>query len=179
MALDLTDVTLTTVPAHSTDHPRLVELINAAFFVYPFMKEPRTSPEGIAEELCDGAMFVLASDSNANVIGCAMVRPVSGVDWGVEPLPEPANHASGAYLGLVAVDPAARKGGVGKRLVAAAEDAARALGYHAMLLGTLAEMGNVAYYEAMDYHTVAAYEFEAGHWGVSIPHNYHIMERLL
>jgi GNAT superfamily N-acetyltransferase len=178
MPFDPAHVTFTTIPARDADRVRLAELVNAAFFVYPFMSGPRTSPEGIAEECGDDANFVLAMHGGATR-ACAMVRPALGIEWGVEPVPAAATDPCALYLGLVAVEPAIRKSGLGKRLVAESERAASERGGRAMVLGTLAEMGNVTYYEALGYRSLAQYPYETGHWGISIAHTFHIMEHTL
>lgn len=178
MPLDPAQATFTTIPAREADHVRLAELVNAAFFVYPFMSGPRTSPDGIAEECGDEATFVLAMHDGAT-LACAMLRPATGVDWGVEPVPAAATDPGALYLGLVAVDPGVRKSGLGKLLVAESERVATECGARAIVLGTLAEMGNVTYYQGLGYRSVGQYPYEPGHWVISIPHTFHIMERTL
>jgi predicted N-acetyltransferase YhbS len=179
MPHDLATITFNTVPSGKPDHVRLAELVNAAFAVYPFMAGPRTSPEGIAEECGDDAVFILASAAGELPVACAMLRPAPHVDWGVEPVPDAATHPQSLYLGLVAVEPALRKSGLGKRMVAEATREARERGFRSIVLGTLAEMGNVTYYEAHGYRSLASYRYEPGHWGMAIPHTFHIMELAL
>lgn len=56
------------------------------------------------------------------------------------------------YLGLLTVDPTLQAAGLGKRLIAAAEDTARAFGADAMEMTVIASRGElIGYYERRDY----------------------------
>ena len=177
MAQHPSTLELRLVSAAEADHNRLAALINAAFGVYPFMDGPRTSADGVAEELGATGVFIVAEDG-AQTVGCAMLRPASEVNWGID-APPGLNGADVMYLGLVAVDPAIRKLGLGRRIIMEAEHTARRQGFAKVALGTLTEQGNPPYYEALGYHTVARQQFEAGHWEQTIPHEFCVMVKEL
>ena len=177
MAQHPSTLELRLVPATEADHSRLADLINAAFDIYPFMGGPRTSAEGIAEELGATGVFIVAED-DAQTVGCAMLRPASEIDWGIA-TPPGLHNADVMYLGLVAVDPAIQKRGLGRRIILEAEHTARRQGFAKVALGTLTEQGNPRYYEALGYRTVARQQFEAGHWYQTIPHEFCVMVKEL
>lgn len=159
------------------DRSALAQLINAAFAVYPFLREGRTSPEGIAEEQGDSGRFLVA-ESDGELVACAMLRP--SLDMSTEPGIEAEwSDGSTMYLGLVAVAPRVRKQGLGRRLVAAAEEAAHGLGFSRMMLGTLREMGNDHYYAGLGYRVAAEEVFEPGHWGMDIAQHFCVMVKPL
>jgi GNAT superfamily N-acetyltransferase len=56
------------------------------------------------------------------------------------------------YLGLLTVEPTLQAAGLGRRLIAAAEDCARAFGAKAMEMTVIASRGElIAYYERRGY----------------------------
>ena len=177
MAQHPSTLELRLVSALEADHSRLAALINAAFGIYPFMGGPRTSAAGIAEELGATGVFIVAEEAGETV-GCAMLRPASEIDWELDHSPG-LNDADVMYLGLVAVDPAIRKRGLGRRIILEAEHTAQRSGFAKVALGTLTEQGNPPYYEALGYQTVARQQFEAGHWGQTIPHEFCAMVKAL
>lgn len=159
------------------DRVVLAGVINAAFSVYPFMRADRISLEGIDEEQGESGRFLVASRQGV-IVACAMIRPSLDVHSEPESLEIPGGGDI-MYLGLVAVVPQLRKQGLGRRLVASAEVAARDLGFAGMALGTLREMGNVDYYEALGYSVNGEQVFEPGHWGIAVPHHYCLMGKPL
>ena len=176
---DSADFRLRLITRREADFDQLATVINAAFAIYPFMDGPRTSPEGVEEELGDSGQFVVA-DGTHGLAGCAMIRPCNDIDWGTEiETANPVHDADAMYLGLVGVDPPLRKHGLGRRLIAEAERIARDRGFASMALGTLAEMGNVVYYEALGYRAVGHRRWEPGHWGLTIPHEFYVMAKPL
>jgi ribosomal protein S18 acetylase RimI-like enzyme len=96
------------IPADST---RLLPLINQAFAVETFMTGPRTDPERLAVYLQKGAIL-LAEDDSGQLIASIYVE-IRG-DRG--------------YAGMLAVDPARQRSGIGRRMMQAAEDYLRARG---------------------------------------------------
>jgi N-acetylglutamate synthase-like GNAT family acetyltransferase len=97
--------------AEPTDVEALVRLINAAFLVESFFIEgDRINAETIHKLMATG-QFLIAQDDDG-IGGCVYMEP----------------HGDRAYLGLLSVDPARQRSGLGSRLVAAAEDHARASG---------------------------------------------------
>lgn len=109
-------------PATEADLPRLVELTNLAYQVEAFCIEgPRLSEEE-ARGLMTGGTFLLAEDAQGRLRGSVFLR-------------EDGDRR--CYLGLLAVDPGLRGLGLGRALVAAAEDRARAAGGRFMDLTVL------------------------------------------
>lgn len=77
----------------------------------------RTDPAALAALLADPAQHLLVAEAGGAIVGCVQVSRLAG---------------DAAYLGLLTVSPARQAGGLGRRLIAAAEDAARATGAAAM-----------------------------------------------
>ena len=171
------DVVFELLAPGAGDHDALAGVINAAFSVYSFMHGDRTSPEGVAEEEGETGRFIVVR-STGELAACAMIRPSLDVhsEAGTE---DAMGDAATMYLGLVAVQPRLRKLGLGRRIVAAAEQAALAMGFTKMTLGTLREMGNVEYYEVLGYQVTSEQVFEAGHWAVEMPHHFCMMVKAL
>jgi GNAT superfamily N-acetyltransferase len=92
-------------PAHGADVEALAALINIAFRVeLPFIDGDRINPDGVRAYMKKGR-FLLAEDS-AGLAGCVYVE-VQG-DRG--------------YLGLLGVEPRRQGTGLGRKLMAAAEE---------------------------------------------------------
>ena len=90
----------------------LAHLINAAFRVQqPFIDGDRTDPEGVRTYMEEGK-FLLAEDS-AGLAGCIYVEL----------------RGDRGYLGLLGVDPPRQGTGLGRKLMDAAENYFRHLGY--------------------------------------------------
>ncbi len=101
--------------AEPADIEALVRLINAAFLVERFFIEgDRINAEAVRKLMGTG-QFLIAQDDDG-ISGCVYVEP----------------RAGSAYLGLLSVDPSRQRSGLGSRLVAAAEDHARASGIQYM-----------------------------------------------
>ncbi|HUG52316.1 MAG TPA: GNAT family N-acetyltransferase [Vicinamibacteria bacterium] len=102
-------------PAALEDAPRIAALINAAYQVERFFVEgDRTSAEEVASLLGRGS-FLLAEDGEA-LVGCVYAEP----------------RGERGYFGLLSVDPGRQVQGLGRRLVAAAEDLLRQKGCRAV-----------------------------------------------
>lgn len=165
------DIEFRVEQAATADHKLLMEIINGAFSVYPFMSGPRLrEPEELRAEAGEAGEFILAS-VGSETLGCAMVAPAPEIDWGVSK-DAVIDSPDAMYLGLLGVRPGLRMQGLGRRLVAEAERIAIERGFRKMTLGTLREMGNVDYYEPKGYRVVARLNFPAGHWSVDIPHQF-------
>ena len=90
-------------------------LINRAFAVERFFIDgDRTSLEKV-QELFGTGDFLVAEDGNT-LMGCVYVE----------------RRGERGYVGLLSIDPARQRSGLGSRLMAAAEDHARKAGCHAM-----------------------------------------------
>jgi GNAT superfamily N-acetyltransferase len=160
------------------DLPRTVKLINAAFAVYEFLAEPRLSMHGgIEEEIHPGCRFIQVFE-DGELVGTACVTPGETAALEAHEFPG-IDLARGLYFGLAAVSPGRMGGGIGGRLVAEAERIARDEGFARLMLTTIEQMGNVAYYERFGYRSVYVQELPAGHWGLTIPTHYHGMVKEL
>lgn len=97
--------------ATSADVDMMVAVINAAFVVEaPIIRGPRTDAADVSARLASGE-FLLLEEEGAP-IGCVYLE-----------------HAGPrAFFGMLAVDPGRQQGGLGRRLVEAAEARARAYG---------------------------------------------------
>jgi GNAT superfamily N-acetyltransferase len=98
-------------PATAAEAPRIAALVNAAFQVERFFVEgDRISADEVASMMARGS-FLLAEDEGA-LVGCVYAEP----------------RGESGYLGLLSVDPARQAKGVGRFLVAAAEEHCRRAG---------------------------------------------------
>lgn len=105
------------------DAASVAALIRAAFAAQPLRTDPPPSAlletaATVTEHLAKGGGAVIEADGR--VIGSVLWEPKDG----------------GLYIGRLAVDPSWRGRGLGKMLVAAAEQAARELGLKRLHLGT-------------------------------------------
>jgi GNAT superfamily N-acetyltransferase len=99
--------------AVSSDVPDLLRVINAAYVVEQFFKAgDRIDRAGVTERL-DRGTFLVETDEAGTVAGCVYVEIQVG---------------GRGYFGLLSVDPARQGGGLGRRLVEAAEAHCRAAG---------------------------------------------------
>jgi len=101
--------------ADESDHETLMSLINRAFAVEAyFMRGDRVSLQRLREYMQSGR-FLLAEE-DAQLLGCVYVEL----------------HGEAAYLGLLSIDPARQKTGLGRCMNAAAEEFAREMGARRM-----------------------------------------------
>jgi predicted N-acetyltransferase YhbS len=96
--------------ANLADIEAITRLINAAFLVERFFIEGDRINTGAIQRLMETGQFLVAQDDG--ITACVYIEP----------------RGDRAYLGLLSVDPARQRSGLGSRLVAAAEDHARASG---------------------------------------------------
>ena len=97
--------------AEPNDAENVVRLVNLAFRRERFFTEDdRTNPESVRNLLQKGA-FLLAEEAGA-LLGCVYVEV----------------RGQRGYFGMLAVDPALQRAGLGSRLVTAAEEYCRASG---------------------------------------------------
>ena len=98
----------------TADVDNITRLINSAFQVESFFIEgDRISAEAV-RRLMETGQFLIAEDEG--ISGCVYVEP----------------RGDRAYLGLLSIDPSRQRSGLGSRLVASAEEHARAAGAGAM-----------------------------------------------
>lgn len=101
--------------ARFEDSPKLMELINAAFSIETFLEGTRTNEERLAQTLANG-IILLAEDAAGQLLASIYME----------------NRGERAYLGMLAVDPARQREGLGRRLMAEAENRLRAQGCQAV-----------------------------------------------
>jgi ribosomal protein S18 acetylase RimI-like enzyme len=104
------------------DIPALVRLINAAFLVEQFVFDGDRINADETQAFMDTGKFLLAEDA-AGFAGCVYLEI----------------RQDRGYLGLLAVDPARQRTGLGSMLVAAAEDYFRAGGCRAVDLRVISQ----------------------------------------
>lgn len=133
--------------AESKDAETIAAVINAAFSVERFFIDgDRTNPDHIRSLLQSG-VFLLAEESG-RLIGCVYVE---------------LRGAQG-YFGLLAIDPEQQKTGLGKRLVAAAEDYCRAEGCREMELQIVNVREELpGFYQRLGYLETGTAPFKANH----------------
>jgi predicted N-acetyltransferase YhbS len=98
----------------------------------------RTDEHALAEILADPRTRLLVAEDGGTLVGCVQV----------------ADRGNGlGYLGLLSVDPERQAGGLGKRLVEAAEtEAARRFGTRCMEMTVIRQRGElIAYYARRGY----------------------------
>ena len=106
--------------AYDADIPALVTLINDAYEIEAFfVRGDRTDTAEVIDLLVAGDFLLLDDESGGPPLGCVYVAP---------------RPDARAYLGLLSVRPDGQKRGIGKVLVAAAEEHARRLGARYMEL---------------------------------------------
>jgi N-acetylglutamate synthase-like GNAT family acetyltransferase len=131
--------------ATETDAEELLRLINRAFQVERFFLETdRIALPEVHEYLQKGVFLISVEDGAMAACVYAEVRGERG------------------YFGLLSVDPARQRGGLGKRLVAAAEEHCRAAGCRFMDLLIVSLREELpAYYARLGYEETGASEFPA------------------
>ena len=97
--------------ATETDFDSILNLVNTAFQVERFFKnQDRLTAADLTSYFASGIFLV--GEVDGQIAGCIYVK----------------RNAERAYFGLLSVDPSRQKTGVGRRLVAAAEEFARETG---------------------------------------------------
>jgi GNAT superfamily N-acetyltransferase len=104
------------------DIPALVRLINAAFLVEQFVFDGDRINAEETQAFMDSGLFLIAEDANG-FAGCVYMEI----------------RKNRGYLGLLAVDPPRQGTGLGRKLVAAAEDYFRAAGCCAVDLRVISQ----------------------------------------
>ena len=125
--------------AHTDEADEIARIINVAFEVErEFRQGERTSAAAIRELIARGE--ILVSEENGQLIGAVEVR-VTGET---------------GYFGMLAVDTSARRGGVGRALVEAAEDHCRRAGCTVMTMSTGEDRTElIPYYGKMGYRVTS------------------------
>lgn len=130
--------------AGGSDSDRLIPLINIAFSIAePFMTGPRTDPERLAAVMAKGE--ILLAGDEAGSLAASIYTEVRG---------------ERGYLGMLAVDPARQGGGIGRRMMEAAEDHLRARGCVAVDLTVLSLRPELPpFYRKLGYVETGTEEF--------------------
>lgn len=101
--------------ADQSDENALLGLINRAFRVESFfIRGDRLTAQRLREHMQTGRFLV--AEENGAILACVYVEL----------------HGEAAYFGLLSIDPARQKTGLGRRMVAAAEEFAREMGARRM-----------------------------------------------
>jgi ribosomal protein S18 acetylase RimI-like enzyme len=133
--------------ASPADAPALKTLLEAAYrgdsarrgwnHEADILDDERTAPGELEALLADPSVTILTARKNAHIIGCvAVTRKDSAL----------------AYLGMLCVSPTLQSSGLGRKLLDAAEDHARALSIAAMEMTVIdSRDALIAWYERRDY----------------------------
>jgi GNAT superfamily N-acetyltransferase len=148
--------------AASGDIPALVQLINAAFIVEQFVFDgDRINAEETRAFMAAGK-FLLAEDA-AGFAGCVYLEI----------------RQDRGYLGLLAVDPARQGTGLGRRLVAAAEEYFRAAGCSAIDLRVISQRTPLPpFYRRLGYAEIGTAPFSPS-LQTKVPGHYIVMSKRL
>jgi GNAT superfamily N-acetyltransferase len=145
------------------DVPALTQLINAAFAVEQVVFDGnRVDDLGVRVYMSSGA-FLVADDSRT-LAGCVYIE----------------TRGDRSYLGLLSVQPARQRTGLGRRLVAAAEDLARESGSRVMDLRVISARGEqlLPFYRQLGYQFVRTEPFPAT-LVTKVPSHYILMSKPL
>jgi ribosomal protein S18 acetylase RimI-like enzyme len=139
---------MTITPAIPADATALKVLLEAAYrgdsarrgwnHEADILDDERTAPGELEALLTDPAVTILTARGGDALIGCVAVT---------------RKNASLAYLGMLCVLPTLQSGGMGRRLLDAAEDLARTHGIAAMEMTVIDSRDSlIAWYERRGYH---------------------------
>ncbi len=156
------DESLTIRVAVNADIPAIVPLINVAFIVEKFVFDGDRISREEARSFMESGKFLVASDS-AGLAACAYVELRKGR----------------GYLGLLAVDPQRQGSGLGRKLVAAAEDYFRGEGCCAVDLRVISQRTPLPpFYRRLGYVEIGTAPF-APFLQAKVPGHYIIMSKPL
>lgn len=149
--------------AEEQDLDAITSLINTAFSVERFFKKGDRLDLDITRGFFHTGRFLVADD-NESLAACVYVEL----------------RGDRAYLGLLSVDPAKQKSGLGRRLTAAAEEFAREMGAHFMDLTVVnlrAELPGI--YEKLGYRVTGTAPFPVDQMPVTQPCHFVCMTKEL
>jgi ribosomal protein S18 acetylase RimI-like enzyme len=107
--------TLVIRPATDADRPRLIPLINSAFSIETFLEGDRTNEESLRAMMRKGDLLA-AEDCDGRLVGCVYTEV----------------RGERGYMGMLTVDPARQRSGLGTRIMEAAEEHLRRQGCKAV-----------------------------------------------
>lgn len=139
--------TIAITTATPADAPALKDLLEAAYrgdsarqgwnHEADILDDERTSREELNALLADPCVTILTARDGENLIGCVAVT---------------RKETALGYLGMLCVLPTLQSGGLGRKLLDAAEDHARALGLAAMEMTVIDSRASlIAWYERRGY----------------------------
>jgi ribosomal protein S18 acetylase RimI-like enzyme len=126
------------------DRARLIELINAAFSIETFLEGTRTDEQRLSAMMAKGTIL-MAEDTAGRLLGSIYME----------------DRGQRGYLGMLAVDPARQRGGLGRRLMAETENRLREQGCKAVdiiVLNLRPELPPI--YERFGYAITGTEEFK-------------------
>ena len=144
------------------DIPQLVRLINAAFIVEQFVFDGDRIDAEETQTFIETGKFLIAQGS-AGFVGCVYMEL----------------RKDRGYLGLLAVDPPRQGTGLGRRLVAAAEDYFRAGGCSAVDLRVISQRTPLPpFYRRLGYIEIGTAPFSPT-LQAKVPGHYIVMSKTL
>ncbi len=146
------------------DADGVARLINAAFVVEKIAFDgDRTNPEGV-RALMDAGKFLLAEEDTLGLVGCVYVEL----------------RGERSYLGLLSVAPELQGKGLGRQLVAAAEEYSGKEGCRAMELQIISPRADslLPFYERLGYAKTGTAPFPA-EVPTKVPSHYILMAKPL
>lgn len=167
------DLELRVLPPGEADLRATAEVLNAAFAQHQLLTIERTWPDRIADELGTNARLIQGF-VQGELVGTAMVAPADMADIDAELLPG-IDRTQSLYFGMVAVRPDWMRQGIGRRLLERAEAIAREDGFGRVVLKTVEELGNVAYFRQHGFGSAAVRVLPAGYAGLAAPAHEHGM----
>jgi GNAT superfamily N-acetyltransferase len=179
------------VPADEIDAAAVAALVNRAYGTYRHLfAGERTSPEELLLEAGPGARFIIVEEGDRLVASALVARAERFIEPDMlgpagtprpTPAPLPPDHpwAGALYFGMAAVELDRMNRGLGRQLVAFAEQLARDEAHRAVALGTVREFGLIGYYQRLGYRVIHEIDHPAGHWDFLVPHRYCEMVKAL
>ena len=165
-------------PASQADVPALNDLVNSAYrgdssrrgwtTEADLLDGIRTDEAGLAAMLANAQATILKYEQNGQLIGCVYLEKKS----------------DRLYLGMLTVSPDAQAGGIGKQLMAAAEQLARDWHCRAMIMTVISQRHElIAFYERRGYHPTGETEpcpMDDSRFGLPRQHlSFIVMEKVL
>jgi GNAT superfamily N-acetyltransferase len=148
--------------AKNDDIEGLTRVINAAFVVESVAFDGHRVDAAKVRTYMNSGTFLLA-EANTGMLGCVYVEP----------------RGDRSYLGLLSVQPERQRGGLGSRLLAAAEDLARSKGSRAMDLRVISPRAELlAFYRRFGYQETGTAPFPPD-LSTKVPAHYILMSKPL